>query len=327
MFSSILLGTLIACNQPATNAEYVPGVIKTDGKLIATVNGVQIKDGIVDSLLKDAPAEQRAMIMAGPQYAQLKEQLVTTEVLYQEAVKANIHKDVDAQLMMHLTEREVMTDFLVKKLAKAQLTDEKLKQWYDDHAVQFRVDKADLFVIQTKDQATADQAYAALTSGQAFADVANQFNGEVAKDKGGAVGNVDVTNLPQNMTQALDAVAAGAFTTPVALEMGRGFVIAKLENRQKSVTPFEEVKDQIKEEALKETAQEVVKTLREKASVEFPAEVTAPTAVPPTPAAPTAVTPAAPTAVTPAAPTAATPATTDAPAEAPKTEAPATETK
>ena len=53
-----------------------------------------------------------------------------------------------------------------------------------------------------------------------------------------------------------------------------------MENRKKSVTPFEEVKDQIKEEALKETAQEVVKELREKASVEFPAEVTAPTEAP-----------------------------------------------
>ena len=64
MFSSILLGALIACNQPAPTAEYVPGVIETDGKLIATVNGVQIKDGIVDSLLKDVPEAQRAMIMA-----------------------------------------------------------------------------------------------------------------------------------------------------------------------------------------------------------------------------------------------------------------------
>ena len=67
MFSSILLGALMACNQPATAPEYVPGVLETDGKLIATVNGVQIKDGIVDSLLKDAPEAQRAAIMAGPQ--------------------------------------------------------------------------------------------------------------------------------------------------------------------------------------------------------------------------------------------------------------------
>ena len=57
-----------------------------------------------------------------------------------------------------------------------------------------------------------------------------------------------------------------------------GSVISKAENRQKGLTPFEEVKDQIKEDALKETAQEVVKELREKAAVEFPAEVMAPAA-------------------------------------------------
>lgn len=273
MFSSILLGAFMACNQPATTSEYVPGVLETDGKLIATVNGVQIKDGIVDSLLKDMPEAQRAMLMAGPQFAQLKEQLVTTEVLYQEAVKANIHKDKDAQLMMHLTEREVMTDFLVKQLAKAKLTDEKLKQWYDDHAVQFRVDKADIFMIATDDQASADQAYAALSSGQAFGDVAKEFSVDPrSKDAGGSLGNMDMGNFPPQMTSAIDGLAPGAFSAPI--DMGQGFMILKVENRQKSVTPFEEVKDQIKEDALKETAQEVVKELREKASVEFPAEVT-----------------------------------------------------
>lgn len=295
MFSSILLGALIACNQPAPTADYVPGVLETDGELIATVNGVQIKDGIVDSLLKDVPEAQRAMIMAGPQFAQLKEQLVTTEVLYQEAVKANIHKDKDAQLMMHLTEREVMTDFLVKKLAKAKLTDEKLKEWYDDHAVQFREDKADVFMIATDDQATADAAYAALSSGKAFGDVAKEFSVDPrTKDAGGSLGNMDMGNFPPQMTSAIDALADGAFSSPI--DMGQGFMILKVENRKKSVTPFEDVKDQITEEAMKETAQEVVKELREKAAVEFPAEVT-----------PTA--------------------DTKAPAEAPKADAPATETK
>ena len=152
MFSSILLSALIACNQPAPTAEYVPGVIETDGKLIATVNGVQIKDGIVDSLLKDVPEAQRAMILAGPQFAQLKEQLVTTEVLYQEAVKANIHKDADAQLMMHLTEREVMTDFLIR-FAKAKLTDEKSN---GTTITLYTSEDKEIFMIATDDQATAD---------------------------------------------------------------------------------------------------------------------------------------------------------------------------
>ena len=136
----------------------VPGAIKADGTLIATVNGVAIKDGIVDSLMKDIPAEQRAMIMAGPQFAQLKDQLVTTEVLYQEAIKAKIHEDPDAQLMMSLTAREVLQDFLVKKLANERMTDAKLQEWYDEHLVQFQKDSADLFMLATQEEAAANEA-------------------------------------------------------------------------------------------------------------------------------------------------------------------------
>ena len=295
MFSSILLGALMACNQP-TNTPYVPGVLETDGKLIATVNGVQIKDGIVDSLLKDVPEEQRAMIMAGPQFAQLKDQLVTTEVLYQEAIKANIQADKDAQLMMHLTEREVLTDFLVKKLAKAKMTDEKLKEWYDEHQVQFRKDSADVFMIATDDEATATAAYSALEGGKAFAAVAQEFSVDPrTKEAGGALGNMDMANFPPQMVAALDGVSEGGFTNPV--DMGQGFVILKAENRKKEVTPFEEVKDQIKEDAMKEAAQDVVKELREKATVEFPAEVTTPA---PEAAAPAVVPAATPAAATPA---------------------------
>ena len=291
MFSSILLGALMACNQP-TNTPYVPGVLETEGKLIATVNGVQIKDGIVDSLLKDVPEEQRAMIMAGPQFAQLKDQLVTTEVLYQEAIKANIQADKDAQLMMHLTEREVLTDFLVKKLAKAKMTDEKLKEWYDEHQVQFRKDSADVFMIATDDEATATAAYSALEGGKAFAAVAQEFSVDPrTKEAGGALGNMDMANFPPQMVTALDGVSEGGFTTPV--DMGQGFVILRSENRKKEVTPFEEVKDQIKEDAMKEAAQDVVKELREKATVEFPAEVTTPAPEAAAPAVVPAATPEA----------------------------------
>ena len=55
-----ILSTFLACGEQPK--EYIPGVIETDGALVATVNGVQIKDGIIDALLKDVPAEKQAEI-------------------------------------------------------------------------------------------------------------------------------------------------------------------------------------------------------------------------------------------------------------------------
>lgn len=269
MFNSLLIGLTIACNPPVEKT--VPGAINADGTLIATVNGVAIKDGIVDSLMKDIPAEQRAMIMAGPQFAQLKDQLVTTEVLYQEAIKAKIHEDPDAQLMMSLTAREVLQDFLVKKLANERMTDAKLQEWYDEHLVQFRKDSADLFMLATQEEAAANEAFEALKGGMAFPEAVEKYSIDpTTKAKGGSLGNMEMTALPPQISSAVDGLTDEQnFSAPI--NMGpQGFMILKVENRKQSVTPFEEVKDQIKEQAMKEVAQEIVTELKDKATVEYP---------------------------------------------------------
>ena len=75
---------------PANNklpTEATPGVIPETGELIATVNGNKVTEGVVDAVLAQVPEAQRAEIKSGPQYSRLKEQLVTTEILYREALK------------------------------------------------------------------------------------------------------------------------------------------------------------------------------------------------------------------------------------------------
>ena len=264
-----VLSTFLACGEQPK--EYVPGVIETDGALVATVNGVQIKDGIIDALLKDVSAEKQAEIKASPNFARMKEQLVTTEVLYQEAIKANIHKDIDAQLVMHLTEREVLTDFLVKKLAKDKMTDEYLKTWYDDHLVQFKKETAEVHMIVAGTQEDAEAIAAELDAGGDFATIAKAKSIDPqSKANGGSLGEIELSAVPPQMAMALNSVEEGKHTKPI--NMGGAFGILKATNKKKEVTPFEEVKDQIKENALSEVSQEIVTELREKASVQMAGE-------------------------------------------------------
>ena len=277
MFLSSILISLFACQTPAT--PYVPGVIKTDGTIIATVNGVQINDGIINSLLNDVPAEQRAQIMASPQFAQMQDQLITTEILYQEAIKAGIQNDPNAQLMMHLQERDVLSNFLIKKLAEAKATDEVLQQWYKDHMVQFRKNTADIYVISFTTEEEAKTAKARLDAGEDFATVAGELSSDPqAKATGGNMGNMDLTQLPPQLSMPLGKVTDGQVTDPVQMppQMGGGYMLLKTENRKDDVTAFDEVKEDIKEDVMQEQAQLIVKELREKATVEYPAKATAP---------------------------------------------------
>lgn len=268
----LFFSLFLACQQGQNTAsDYVPGTIETNGAVIATVNGVQIKDGIVDVLLKDVPAEKQAEIKAGPNFSRMKDQLITSEILYQAAVKENIHKDADAQVVMAITEREVMTDFLIKKLAKAKMTDEYLKGWYDDHLVQFKKETAEVSLILLPSQEEADAVVAALDAGGDFAALAKEKSMDpTTKEKGGSMGEIEMNAIPPQVAIALNSVEEGKHTT--AINMGGAFGILKYNNKKTAVTSFEDAKEQIKESAIQELSQEIIKEVKDKATVVLPNE-------------------------------------------------------
>ena len=225
---SVLFTLFIACNPQPT--PYVPGVVKTEGKTIATINGVEINDGVIDLILKDVPAEQRAMLMAGPQFAQFQEELINEEVMYQEAIKAGIHNDEDAKLMMHLTERKIMNDYLVRKLAEAKVTDEVINTWYEDHKLQYKKETADLFLIAVDSKEAADAAYAKLQSGADFAAVVAEYSVDPqSKASGGSLGNMELSGIPPQLSAVLGALEENVVSEPVP--MGPSFGLLKYQNK------------------------------------------------------------------------------------------------
>jgi hypothetical protein len=87
-------------------------------------------------------------------------------------VAADIHEDV----------------FYLKKIA-SQVTPEEIKAFYQSHLDMFvRVDRVKARHIRTKDEATAQQAFAALKQGKSFADVAKQYSIADDRQNGGDLG-------------------------------------------------------------------------------------------------------------------------------------------
>ena len=287
----LLLSLFLACEnaKPLT-----PGTLPTEGKALVTVNGNKISEGVVDALLSQVPEDKRAEIKSSPAMDRLKEQLITTEILYQEALKANLHTQESNKVAMALAQREVLANAIVSKLAESRVTDEKMKAWYDDHLVQFKKEEADLSVILAESEAKANAAIAKLNGGAKFADVVNEYSmDQQTKINGGAMGPIDLRGFPPNIVEALNKTQDGQLTAPVP--MGGSYAVFKVNSRNSSLTPLEEVKDQIKEQMLQEEAQAVQKELREKATVTTPEDSAASITVPEAPAAPVAPTaPAAP---------------------------------
>ncbi|MDE2420809.1 MAG: peptidyl-prolyl cis-trans isomerase [Gammaproteobacteria bacterium] len=91
----------------------------------------------------------------------------------------------------------------MKKIAN-QVTPEEIQDFYQNHKEMFiRVDRVKARHIRTKDEATANEAFAALKKGKLFADVAKQYSVADDRQNGGDLGWVVHPETGSNWLQSL----------------------------------------------------------------------------------------------------------------------------
>ena len=281
MFSFLTSLMLAGC----TTQQAVPGVLPTTGTTLVTVNGSPISQNVVDALLSQFPESKVAEIKAQGGLDQIKEQLIVTEALYQEAITAKLHEKEDIKISMSMAQREVLASALVKAKADERITDDKIKGWYDEHLVQFRTSEAELGMILLKDEETAKQIKAQLDGGADFAATAKEHSLDPrTKDKGGDMGKIETRQLPGQLRASVEAAKAGSIIGP--MNMMGSWSIIQVRSMNADVKPLDDVKDQIRESMLREESQAYVEEVRKSAAVSeaATAEVTVPAASPAAPA-------------------------------------------
>ena len=265
---TLILGLMFACGEQANKAT-VPGDLPQKGAVIATVNNKTIHQGTVDDILSQFSEDKIKEFKASGGLEQVKEQLVLTEALYQEAIKAKLHEEEDVKTALAMASRGVLAEALVQSNAEKRATDELIKKWYDDHLVQFRKNEVDLSLIMSKSEEDAQGIKAELDGGADFIALAKaKSTDERTKDSGGAMGPVDLRQLPPTMKTPIEAGNEGDFIGPINL-MGQ-WAVLKINKKINEVTPLEEVKDQVKESVMREQSQTYVEEIRAAATVVFP---------------------------------------------------------
>ena len=122
-FFSIAFILFQACGEKtkSTSSTHIPGQLPPTGEVIATVNGNTIHQSTVDAILKQFPADRIEEFKASGGMEQMKEQLILTEVLYQEAIKLGIHKQDDIKVSLAMAERQVSGRTTVQSQAEARI--------------------------------------------------------------------------------------------------------------------------------------------------------------------------------------------------------------
>ncbi len=233
---------------------------------IAVVNGKAIPSSRVDTMAKqmatqgqkDTP-ELRAMI---------KEELITREILMQEADKQGLSNSVDVKNQLDIARQAIVIRALITDhMKKNPVTDADIKAEYDKFKAQAG-DKEYLarhILVEKEDDAKA--IIAKLKSGGKFEELAKQSKDPGSAANGGSLDWASPSAFVKEFSSAMTSLQKGQVTeTPVKTQFG--YHVIKLEDvRTAKVPTLEEVKPQIAESLQQKKLQEFQKNLRAKATV------------------------------------------------------------
>ena len=154
------------------------------------------------------------------EFQKQKKQSFPREADYQSFLKSSgmSQKDILLRVKLDLLSNKIR-DKVTK--GKTKVTEAQIAAYYNNNKSRFgQPQRRDLLVVLTKDQATANKAKAALSSGQSFASVAKKYSiDDASKAKGGQL-TVSKGQQEQAFDTAVFAAKPGAVVGPVKTQFG-----------------------------------------------------------------------------------------------------------
>jgi peptidyl-prolyl cis-trans isomerase C len=253
-------------DKPAAD-KAAPAAEKPAAQKSVTVNGKTIPKSRLDFIVKQRTAQGQ------PDNEQTRRQimdnLVTQEVVAQEADRKGLAKGSDVRIQLDLVRQQVLAQALIQDYLKAHpVSDEatlaeynKLKAARGDKEY-----KARHILVEKEPEAT--EIIAQLKKGAKFEDLAKQSKDPGSKDKGGELDWSSPGAYVKPFADALTKLEKGKFTeTPVKTQFG--YHVIQLDDvRAQPFPAYETVKQQLHSRLQEQEVHEYVSDLRAKAKIQ-----------------------------------------------------------
>jgi peptidyl-prolyl cis-trans isomerase C len=254
-----------ACQPPEPP---IPGEVTRTGEVLQVVNGKNVTQGMVDATLAQLPANVREQVIARGQLEQVKEDVLVSELLHQEAIKQKLHEKPEVKQALEVAARRALANALIEDVVKQRTTDEAVKTWYNDHLVQFARPQVKASHILVKDKAAAEAILAEVKAGGDFAKIATEKSEDKGSGKdGGSLGWFEKNRMVPEFAEAAFAGEKGAIVGPV--ESKFGFHVIKIEDKRDAV-PVEEVSEKIKSQLRNDIVTAYLDELKKGATITTP---------------------------------------------------------
>jgi peptidyl-prolyl cis-trans isomerase C len=235
---------------------------------IATVNGVAVPKASLDLIMKERKAQNQPD--NEEVRAAVRDQLIMTQILSQEATKKGLNKRSDVQLQLDLDRQQVLARAYVTDFAASHKpSDADVKTEYDSIRSQLgdREYKARHILVATLPE--AQDALAKLKKGEKFEDVAKAMSKDPgSKEKGGELDWASPSAYVKPFSEALVKLEKGKYTTePVQTQFGYHVILLE-DSRELKVPTLDEVKPNLIGRLQQKMLEQEFKALRAKAKIE-----------------------------------------------------------
>lgn len=247
---------------------FTPALYAADAA--ATVNGKPIKQSWVDYISKDAQARGQKP-SDGLRNAIINE-LVGTELAYQEAVKQGVDKDPDLITAAEIGNRKlVVNSFLAGFMKKNPVTDADKKEAYEQYKKELGDKEYSARHILVKTEAEAKDVQAQLAKGVDFAKLAKEKSLDPgSKEKGGDLGWFSPAGMVKPFSEAVTGLKKGEVTTaPVQTQFG-WHIIKLVDSRATQVPSYDKVKDGLERTLQQRKLEKMMLDLKAKAKIDVP---------------------------------------------------------
>jgi len=239
----------------------------TSDPVIARVNGVDIKQSDLALAEEDVGADMQA---ASPEAKRehLISYLADIIMVTQAADKKNLADDPDFKRRLAFLRSKLLMGYELQQEAKTALTDEALKQTYDE-AVKSMSGQEEVrarhILVEGEDEAKA--IIEQLKGGADFAKLAKEKSKDPGAAEGGDLGYFTKDQMVPEFADVAFKMYPGQLSNPVKTQFG-WHVIKVEDKRIKQPPEFEKVKDQIEAYLARKAQSDFIAKLRQSAKVE-----------------------------------------------------------
>ncbi len=249
-----------ACNEESSSTANSAADIPAD-QIAATVN---------DTVISKDDLKHFKELKGNPQVPDDKilDEMIATELLREEAVKAGIADKQDVRFQIRLQESELLARLLMReKFGSISFTDEELKAAYDKQMSDSasREFKARHILLKTEDEAKA--VIDAIRNGGDFVALAKERSTGPSGPNGGDLGWFQAARMVPPFAEAVKLMNKGDVSVaPVQTDFG--FHVIKLEDTRELEKPsFDSMRDQLQQSLIREAINSYIQEVQTAATI------------------------------------------------------------